>query len=136
MQDMESNDQSIEREDNVINDFLNEINRPLITNHCIDYSTSAKMLSINDEISKDLENKDKSTDICLKRIYGYSILLILFIWEVFVITFSYKQLNPCSFQIRYASDEVIIVLLTTASANILFLPGIVLKYLFPNSNKK
>lgn len=133
---MENNDQNIQREDNVINDFLNEINGSSITNHCIDYSTSAKMLSINDKISKDLENKDKSTDIWLKRAYGLSILTILIIWEIFVIKFSMKQLNPCTFQIRHVSDPVFITLLTTATANILILPTIVLKYLFPNGNKK
>lgn len=50
---------------------------------------------------------------------------------VFVIYFSLKQLNPCDLCVRKVSDTVFVALLTSATANILALPAIILNYLFP-----
>ena len=92
---------------------------------------SAKILKDNEKIAQDLSNRDKSTDICLKWVYGVSIILILVAWEIFVVMFSMKQLNPCDKCVHKVSDTVFVALLTTATANILALPAIILKYLFP-----
>lgn len=56
---------------------------------------AAKLLESNEEIAKKLSNRDKNTDICLKWMYGVSIIAVLAAWEIFVIYFSIKQLNPC-----------------------------------------
>lgn len=92
---------------------------------------AAQTLKSNEEIAKDLKKRDKLADIKLKWIYGISTLLILIGWEVFVICFSWKQLNPCECQVRIASDGVMIALWTSATANIVALPAIILNYLFP-----
>lgn len=92
---------------------------------------AAKLLESNEEIAKKLFNKDKNTDICLKWVYGVSIIIVLSAWEVFVIYYSIQQLNPCNKCVHKISDAVFIALLTTATANILALPAIILKYLFP-----
>lgn len=92
---------------------------------------AAKLLESNEEISRQLSNKDKNTDICLKWVYGVSIILVLAAWETFVIYYSIKQLNPCDKCVHKISDTVFIALLTTATANILALPAIILNYLFP-----
>ncbi len=92
---------------------------------------AARILASNEEIADDLANKDKKVDINLKIIYGIGILLVLAGWVVFVIFFSWKQLDPCKCRVQHVSDTVFVALLTSATANILALPAIILKYLFP-----
>lgn len=92
---------------------------------------AARTLAANEKTAKDLSNKDKRADINPKWLYGIVILLILIGWEVFVIIFSFKQLNPNSLKIRPMSDAVLIALWTSATANIVALPAIILNYLFP-----
>ncbi|MDE6069870.1 MAG: hypothetical protein K2F92_03185 [Alistipes sp.] len=92
---------------------------------------AARTLAANEKTAKDLSFKDKRADINLKWLYGIVILLILIGWEVFVIIFSFKQLNPNSLKIRPMSDAVLIALWTSATANIVALPAIILNYLFP-----
>lgn len=123
--------QNMGRSDTPTLDFLNEVhledNSPTLEN-----AIGATMLKSDEERDKELlSNKDKNADIKLKKIYGWGILLILIGWEVFVIAFSWKQLNPCDKCVHKVSDTVFIALLTTATANILALPAIILKYLFP-----
>lgn len=87
-----------------------------------DYQTSIKLAEL-------LQIKDKLADISLKKIYGYFILGILGLWVIVVaficITYIFQD-KP------NMSDGVLITLLTTTTANILVLPTIVVKYLFPN----
>ncbi|MBO5267558.1 MAG: hypothetical protein J6B13_02210 [Muribaculaceae bacterium] len=92
---------------------------------------ASRALEISAQIAKELENKDRSADIHLKKLYGWGILFVLSGWIIFVIYFSIQQLNPCSCEVRPMSDAVIIALWTSATANILALPAIILKYLFP-----
>lgn len=96
---------------------------------------ASRALEISAQMAKELENKDRSADIHLKKLYGWGILIVLGAWIVFVIYFSIQQLNPCGCEVRPMSDAVIIALWTSATANILALPAIILKYLFPNRNK-
>lgn len=92
---------------------------------------ASRALEISAQMAKELENQDRSADIHLKKLYGWGILLVLGCWIVFVIYFSIQQLNPCKCEVRPMSDAVIIALWTSATANILALPAIILKYLFP-----
>lgn len=91
----------------------------------------SRALEISAQMAKELENKDRSADIHLKKLYGWGILIVLAVWIGFVIYFSWQQLNPCACEVRPMSDAVIIALWTSATANILALPAIILKYLFP-----
>ncbi len=91
----------------------------------------SRALEISAQMAKELENKDRSADIHLKKLYGWGILIVLAVWIGFVIYFSWQQLNPCVCEVRPMSDAVIIALWTSATANILALPAIILKYLFP-----
>ncbi len=92
---------------------------------------ASRALEISAQMAKELENKDRSADIHLKKLYGWGILFVLSCWIIFVICFSWQQLNPCACEVRPMSDAVIIALWTSATANILALPAIILKYLFP-----
>ena len=92
---------------------------------------ASRALEISAQMAKELENKDRSADIHLKKLYGWGILIVLGGWIGFVIYFSIQQLNPCACKVRPMSDAVIIALWTSATANILALPAIILKYLFP-----
>lgn len=123
--------QNMGRSDTPTLDFLDEVhsedNSPTLEN-----AIGATILKSDEEKAKaHLSNKDKSADISLKKVYGWGILGILIVWELFVIFFSWKQLNPCDKCVHKVSDSVFIALLTTATANILALPAIILKYLFP-----
>ncbi len=89
-------------------------------------------LEFSAKIAAELKNKDKSADIALKKMYGKTIIVVLLLWEIFVIFISCWQLIPRNIEFHYASDTVIIALWTSATANILALPAIILKYLFPN----
>jgi hypothetical protein len=77
------------------------------------------------------EIDDKGADISLKKAYGWAIIAVLGLWEVFVIVVTITQITGCSVKI---SDTVFVALLTSATANILALPTIVLNYLFPKRN--
>lgn len=123
MQNMEEKEMK-----NPAENFVEEINN---SNTIQSPTFAAKLLESNEEISRQLSNKDKNTDICLKWVYGVSIILVLAAWETFVIYYSIKQLNPCDKCVHKISDTVFIALLTTATANILALPAIILNYLFP-----
>ena len=90
----------------------------------------SKFLEANAKVAS-LIRKEKWADIILKCVYGIGILVVLGIWMNFVIKFSWKQLNPNVSEIHRVSDTVFVALLTSATANILALPTIILKYLFP-----
>lgn len=95
-----------------------------------DPQAAARILSANEDVANRLNNQDKKVDINLKIIYGVVILVLLLIWIFFVICFSNKQLEPNSEKMHHISDTVFVTLLTTATANIIALPTIILKYLF------
>lgn len=105
-----------------------ESNKSVIPNAA---TLAAQTLASNEGIAKRLSAKDKSADICLKWVYGIATLLILIGWEVFVIYFSIRQLNPRICEVHHASDGIMIALWTSATANIVALPAIILNYLFP-----
>lgn len=126
MVDMDENDMN-----NPADCFVEELKETNSNDNITASTYAAKLLESNEEIAKRLSNKDKNTDICLKWVYGVSIILVLAGWEIFVIYFSIKQLNPFDKYVHKVSDTVFIALLTTATANILALPAIILKYLFP-----
>lgn len=90
----------------------------------------SESLRIDDEQWRRLKFAEKATDIDLKRMYGNSILNILTYWMVFVGFILFIHLGPLN---NPFSNEVIIVLLTTTTANIIALPIIILKYLFPHN---
>ena len=77
---------------------------------------------------EELDIKDKEVDIDLKGRYGNTILNILIGWLVFVGLILLSQLGPVSCKL---SDEVLITLITTSTANIIALPVIILRYLCP-----
>lgn len=85
-------------------------------------------LNNDDKRMDDLAVKDKEVDIDLKERYGNTILNILIGWLFFVGVIIFSQLGPVSHKL---SDEVLITLITTSTANIIALPVIILKYLFP-----
>lgn len=86
-----------------------------------------EILSKDAKVFERLKDLDYKGDIDLKKMYGIAIIAVLGLWELFVIIFTFMQICPE----RRLSDAVLITLLTTATANILVLPTIVLKYLFP-----
>lgn len=98
--------------------------------------SSASMLSSNEKIARKLAERSKSADIWLKWIYGIAILGVLAAWEIFVIVVMCKQSWPIDKGIQHFSDAVLIALLTSATANILALPAIILRYLFPDKGKE
>lgn len=121
-------------------DFISEVEqdqgRACVPNVPGATELAAQTLATNEDIAKKLSARDKKTDIWLKWVYGIATLLILVGWEVFVICFSWKQLNPCDAQVRAVSDGVMIALWTSATANIVALPAIILNYLFPKRNDR
>ncbi|WP_279102412.1 hypothetical protein [Bacteroides acidifaciens] len=125
MVDMDENDIN-----NPANCFVEELKEANPNNISVPIC-GAKILEDNEKIAQDLSNRDKSADIFLKQVYGWGILVILAGWEIFVIIFSIIQLNPCDKCVYKVSDTVFVALLTTATANILALPAIILSYLFP-----
>lgn len=94
-------------------------------------SKSSNALAISAEIAKELENKSKKAGIKLKWLYGVCILVVLGFWEWFVIDTIQSQVDMVVPQMYHLSDAVLIALLTSATANILTLPAIILRYLFP-----
>jgi Fe2+ transport system protein B len=78
------------------------------------------------------EMEDKEADISLKKTYGWAIIAVLGLWELFVIVIIAIHLGSKAVKL---SDTVLITLLTSATANILALPTIVLNYLFPKRHK-
>lgn len=80
---------------------------------------------VDDE--KELSKKEKELDIKLKEKYGNQILNILIYYCLFIALIVAVHMVKSSPNL---SDEVLITLLTTTTANILILPYIILKYLF------
>ncbi|MDR0581831.1 MAG: hypothetical protein LBG31_02590 [Prevotellaceae bacterium] len=78
------------------------------------------------------ELEDKDADISLKKTYGWTIIAVLGLWEIFVIVIIAIHLGS---EAAKLSDTVLVTLLTSATANILALPTIVLNYLFPKRHK-
>ena len=109
--------------------FVSEAERTPSRN--TDESKSSNALAISAEIAKELENKSKKADIKLKWMYGVCILVVLGFWEWFVIDTIQSQVDMVVPQMYHLSDAVLIALLTSATANILTLPAIILRYLFP-----
>lgn len=118
-----------------LDDFLRE-NSERVSNNGVDAHISkeaSEMLDKDYQISLKLAEllqiEDKLADISLKNIYGYCILGILGFWVIMVafICITYIFQNKPNM-----SDGVLITLLTTTTANILVLPTVVVKYLFPN----
>ncbi|KAA6319247.1 hypothetical protein EZS27_030836 [termite gut metagenome] len=92
------------------------------------FNKSSKSNTPEKDYNDFLKYIDKKGDIDLKKMYGINIIRVLIGWELFVICFSLIQICcPYSYKI---SDTVFIALLTSATANILILPKIVLNYLF------
>lgn len=89
---------------------------------------SAEILLKDARIAKAIELYDKFNDIKLKKLYGVWILVILCFWILFVVVFCFFQL----YVVSPISDAVFITLITTSIANIIGLPLIILKYLFPD----
>ena len=85
-------------------------------------------LNNDDKRMDNLAVKDKEVDIDLKERYGNTILNILIGWLFFVGVIIFSQLGTVSHKL---SDEILITLITTSTANIIALPVIILKYLFP-----
>lgn len=111
------------RLDSFIQDILNHPR----ANQLEGQQESEEILKKDSKIAKFIEWYDKLGDIKLKKIYGIWILIILSSWILFVIVYSFFQI----FANNHISDAVFITLLTTATANILGLPIIILNYLFP-----
>ena len=109
--------------------FLQELGKAT-TSSLESLSLENESLRIDDERMKVLKLVEKVTDIDLKRMYGNNILNILIYWMVFVGFILFIHLGPLN---NPFSNEVIIVLLTTTTANIIALPIIILKYLFPHN---
>lgn len=96
----------------------------------------ASSLEESEKLAAILKNRDKDADIWLKKLYGYGILIVLGLWELFVMKVICVQLNPGDLEVKPYSDPVLIALLTSATANILALPMIILNYLFPKKGKE
>ena len=116
---------------NITDDFIQKIedaNTP--EDHSSEYNKLDELARLRKDRQEfgNLDNKDKDQDIKLKKIYGISILCGLGIWVLFVITYMFMHFY-CP--LNRLSDNVIITLLTTTTANILVLPTIVIRYLFP-----
>lgn len=94
---------------------------------------AAQILAANEEIADDLEERNKKADINLKWLYGIGILVVLGVWEWFVIDIIRSQVYATEQNIFQLSDAVLIALLTSATANILTLPAMILRYLFPRN---
>lgn len=126
-----------DKDETPVSDFLYDTDI-LIPKSCEDPKkqevTSSNALNLSASMSKDLEHKDKRTDIWLKRGYGLAILIVLGFWEWFVIMVVFSQLSQPEAHVHYLSDTVLVALLTSATANILALPTIILKYLFPHKS--
>lgn len=118
-------------------DAFIDANKGKVSDSCecpISENEEHNILSKDFEVAKEIEHlleiKNKIADIKLKQIYGYCILVILSFWilaVVFICVTYLFQDNP------NISDSVLITLLTTTTANIIVLPTIVLKYLFPDN---
>lgn len=127
----------------IITSFFDKLNNQsaqqkldLTSNQCEKIEQNIDFLALNESAkeAQDIANNDKKGDISLKKIYGISILIILILWVTFVVVF--MMLQVCSDLAKTVSDTIIITLLTSATANILILPMVVLKYLFPNRGKE
>lgn len=117
--------------DEFIKDNVGDISIVEIEDMPIDSAVKVldKDFKIYQALEKAINAKNKLADINLKKVYGYCILGILGFWILLVaficITYIFQDFPNIS-------DAVLITILTTTTANILVLPTIVLKYLFPN----
>ena len=118
-------------ENESLQDFLSEANK---IGETFTYfpQKEAHDLSEDAKHMRELINRDKETDIELKKTYGTSILGILIAWLSFVGLIILGQVGPVYHKL---SDEILITLITTSTANIILLPTIILKYLFPQNRK-
>lgn len=127
-------DTQIDKVSTPVENFISDteqINLPKNDSPIDEQSKSSSDLEASAKMARILQHKDKKTDIQLKWLYGVVIIIVLSCWEWFVINVVRSQLNPNKEEIFHLSDAVLIALLTTATANILALPAIILSYLFP-----
>lgn len=115
-----------------LDDFLAQLDSAFKKNISTSTADLNEQIQQSELESKRLKNKDKKTDIDLKKIYGESILGILIAWLFFVGIILIGQFGFGAYKF---SDTVIITLITTTTANVIALPTIVLNYLFPNPKK-
>ena len=117
-------------------DYISQVVPKIENGTMPELSGSYEILSKDSEIFSVIKSivsiKDRLSDIDLKRIYGWTILGVLALWVIFVIfvCIAYMFQNCPNL-----SDNVLITLLTTTTVNILILPTIVLKYLFPHNKE-
>ncbi len=131
----EIQDDDSETTNSIEEEFINPLIQEQTEAPQPNFQVAARVLAANEKVADMLNKQDKQVDISLKLTYGLVILIILIIWIIFVICFSNKQLEPDPEKIKHVSDTVFIALLTTATANIIALPTIILKYLFSNHDK-
>lgn len=119
-----------------LSDYISQVVPEIENGAMPELSGSYKMLSKDSEIFSVIKSlvsiKDRLSDIDLKRIYGWTILGVLVLWVIFVIFVCITYMFQKSPNL---SDNVLITLLTTTTVNILILPTIVLKYLFPHNKE-
>lgn len=109
-----------------LDEFIQDITRHPNANEGEEQKESAEILSKDARIDKWVNVYDKLGDIKLKRLYGIWILILLSVWILYIVVFSFFQLYVMS----PISDAVFITLITTTTANIIGLSIIILKYLF------
>lgn len=114
-----------------IDEFLQDIKQHPNANQGEEQRESAEILSKDAQIDKWVDVCDRLGDIKLKRWYGVWILVLLSLWILYMMIFSFFQLYVAS----PISDAVFITLITTTTANIIGLPIIILKYLFPKGKQ-
>ena len=107
--------------------FIDDVQNHPKVNDKFDTRGSSELLRRDREIAISVEEIGKLSDIKLKETYGKWVIIILGFWVLFVCVFMFFQL----FVQSPVSDAVLITLLTTTTANIIALPIIILKYLFP-----
>lgn len=125
----------VQIDDSIVREFIAPLQREERTAPPPNPQASARILATNEEVANQLKNQDKQVDISLKRTYCIMILFIPLVGIFFVICFANKQLEPDTQKIHHVSDSVFITLLTTATANIVALPTIILKYLFAHHDQ-
>ena len=78
-----------------------------------------------------LQNIDFEQDITLRRYSAYGIYIVMLLWLIFLMVII--SIEGCTSTPFELSDKVLIALIVSLTGNILLLPTIVLKYLFPRS---
>ena len=113
-----------------LDDFINSVINHKSVKQGEGEKESAELLSKDALIEEVIEAYKKYSDIELKKQYGGWIIAVLVIWVLFVGTFCFFQL----WVEKPMSDGVLITLLTTTTINILALPTIILRSLFPHKH--